>query len=361
MPKRSAHWTVGNPNPDLVDKIAILLSTLSLDRWHILRELANHLALLDMHSKENKMTLSNLRLILSPTLHVSPAMLQLLVEQRRFLFDKERAHALATPSTSPVELVPPRANVDGDSIHSAPPAIKSFAKQQETLDASLAAAWEVDDFPKQRLSSQSGPLPPIASRFTAGPSSASARAPSPSSTSTRSRAVSKSNGSNTTFWVQKQSSDAGSTTRGSSTSVATFDRAGRRRSRSLSALADSVIAPHASPEPPVGMLPRAPQQSEAEDSGTEDLEVSSASSSSDLEARRSIMTVETSAEEDQKFGRKGSVQSEESAEILQASTAAKGSRSPSPAPSLRLSFDTFSSSFLDGEVAALPWTSSEKR
>jgi hypothetical protein len=90
-----------NPPRDLVDKMCILISTLPLERWHLLREVANHLHFLDSHSSRTKMTLSNLRLILSPTLRVSPALLQILVERRHKLFDRDRAHALATPTASP--------------------------------------------------------------------------------------------------------------------------------------------------------------------------------------------------------------------------------------------------------------------
>lgn len=47
-----------------------------------------HLARLASHSGANKMTLSNLRLILSPTLRLSPIFLQILVEEREILFGK---------------------------------------------------------------------------------------------------------------------------------------------------------------------------------------------------------------------------------------------------------------------------------
>ena len=100
--KEKKLYTASNPPAELINKMSILLLTLSNERWYLLRELASHLALLDGHADKNKMTLSNLRLILSPTLHMSPAMLQILVEQRRELFDRERAHTLATPQSSPV-------------------------------------------------------------------------------------------------------------------------------------------------------------------------------------------------------------------------------------------------------------------
>ena len=50
-----------------------------LPRQHIklLTELARHLAHLAAHSEYNKMPLDNLRLIFSPTLRMSPAMLQI--------------------------------------------------------------------------------------------------------------------------------------------------------------------------------------------------------------------------------------------------------------------------------------------
>lgn len=45
-----------------------------------------HLSLLASHSATNKMTLTNLRLILSPTLRLSPGFLLVLVEEREIIF-----------------------------------------------------------------------------------------------------------------------------------------------------------------------------------------------------------------------------------------------------------------------------------
>lgn len=353
---RSAHWTVSNPPPDLIDKMAIVLATLSLDRWHLLRELAAHLALLDSHAHRNKMTLANLRLILSPTLHLSPAMLQILVEQRQHLFDRDRAHQLATPTTSPTALLPPttphhhpRLQQDGETeeqAHSAPPALfKTFASQQADAgapaDASLRAEWKAEDWPGQRLVSS--------------PGTAAAAAPRPAAAADK--------------------SDEASTTRGSRTSVSTLEFSARRRSRSLSALGDHALQRKSSA---ADLTPAAPTTTatfaaatpsiDVEDSEAEDL-VSSASSLSDH--AKSILTVDTSGDEGQRMKRSASSMShtlsdEDGAasgsgsgaeEVLvhgqktQSQDAAKtrGSRAASPAPSLSLSFDPFGSGLLDAD------------
>lgn len=113
---RLTSGSVESPANTFIDKMAILLATLPNERWYLLRELAAHLREVDSHAKVNKMTLSNLRLILSPTLRTSPAFLQLLVEHQEILFDRDRAHAIATPQTSPNPSVRyPSSQVGADS------------------------------------------------------------------------------------------------------------------------------------------------------------------------------------------------------------------------------------------------------
>ncbi|GAA5822416.1 hypothetical protein JCM11251_006330 [Rhodosporidiobolus azoricus] len=76
------------------------------ENWFLLRAIAYHLARLSAHSDTNKMTLTNLRLILSPTLRLTPGFLQVLVKEREILFSKAneaakqrqtRASSLSTP------------------------------------------------------------------------------------------------------------------------------------------------------------------------------------------------------------------------------------------------------------------------
>lgn len=69
---------------------------LPAEEFYLLRALAYHLARLASHAETNKMTLSNLRLILSPTLRLSPVMLAILVEDREILFSKINDCAFAS-------------------------------------------------------------------------------------------------------------------------------------------------------------------------------------------------------------------------------------------------------------------------
>lgn len=58
------------------------------EHWYLLRAISYHLARLSNDAAVSKMSLSNLRLILSPTLKLSPMMLLILVEEREILFSK---------------------------------------------------------------------------------------------------------------------------------------------------------------------------------------------------------------------------------------------------------------------------------
>ncbi|KAG0152307.1 hypothetical protein CROQUDRAFT_719164 [Cronartium quercuum f. sp. fusiforme G11] len=69
-------------------KLANIFPRLPPPNWHLLRAIADHLSILSQSSSTNRMTLTNLRLILSPTLKFTPVLLQILVEQRQTLFDQ---------------------------------------------------------------------------------------------------------------------------------------------------------------------------------------------------------------------------------------------------------------------------------
>ncbi|BGO93239.1 hypothetical protein NBRC10512_000108 [Rhodotorula toruloides] len=77
-----------------LEHLSTLFSTsLPAENYHLLRAIAYHLAHLSAHSETNKMTLTNLRLILSPTLRLSPGFLQVLVVEREILFSKANESA----------------------------------------------------------------------------------------------------------------------------------------------------------------------------------------------------------------------------------------------------------------------------
>lgn len=359
----STSESISNPSSNLVDKLSIVLSTLSLDRWHLLHELVHHLALLASYAHVNKMTLSNLRLILSPTLRLTPAMMQILVDQRHHLFDRSRAHQLASPTSSTFAGSTPLAAQHDDASRSAPAdlAMSIFAQQQQQPNALLQAEWKSQVLPSKRLSTQSGPLPPIATRFAGSIATPADRSLSPASTSSaRSRTYSRSNGS--VFWASKQAerSDAASlsdrTQERTSSSGETI-QGGPRKSYSLSDLNDPGVQ-----FSPALQTPRAQaherQHSETDESEAEDLDFSSASSTSDREATRSVLTVETSAEEDDrapvpptaKVSNRDRVnkKADDATEIL-GHQRKDAPRTASPVPSLSLSVDDFGSSLLGGD------------
>ncbi|BGP41728.1 hypothetical protein JCM10449v2_005719 [Rhodotorula kratochvilovae] len=66
----------------------LFASAMPPENYYLLRAVAYHLARLAAHEKSNKMSLNNLRLILSPTLRLSPGFLQVLVVEREILFSK---------------------------------------------------------------------------------------------------------------------------------------------------------------------------------------------------------------------------------------------------------------------------------
>lgn len=358
----SASESISSPSSNLIDKLSIVLSTLSLDRWHLLHELVHHLALLASYAHVNKMTLSNLRLILSPTLRLTPAMLQILVDQRHHLFDRNRAHQLASPTSSIFAGATPLAAQHDDASRSAPAdlAMSIFAQQQQQPSTVLQAEWKSRVVPSKRLSTQSGPMPPIATRF-AGSATPADRSPSPASTSSaRSRTFSRSNGS--VFWASKQAErvDAASlsdrTQERTSSSGETIS-GGPRKSYSLSDLNDpGVQFSPALQTPRVKSHER--QHSETDDSEAEDLDFSSASSTSEREATRSVLTVETSAEEDDRapvpttakapHGDRLAKKTDDATEVL-GHQRKDVPRSASPVPSLSLSVDDFGSSLFGGD------------
>ncbi|GAA5879115.1 hypothetical protein JCM16303_001303 [Sporobolomyces ruberrimus] len=82
------------------------------ENFYLLRAISYHLSLLASHSATNKMTLTNLRLILSPTLRLSPGFLLVLVEEREIIFGgvnqdaKKRQGATSHLVTPPLLSIP---------------------------------------------------------------------------------------------------------------------------------------------------------------------------------------------------------------------------------------------------------------
>ncbi|KAH9814369.1 hypothetical protein DFH28DRAFT_1095812 [Melampsora americana] len=74
------------PITECVDDLSLIFKRLPAPNWYLLRAIANHLSILSQSSSTNRMTLDNLRLILSPTLKFTPVFLQVLVEHRESLF-----------------------------------------------------------------------------------------------------------------------------------------------------------------------------------------------------------------------------------------------------------------------------------
>ncbi|EGG05165.1 uncharacterized protein MELLADRAFT_107870 [Melampsora larici-populina 98AG31] len=74
------------PITECVNDLSSIFKRLPAPNWYLLRAIANHLSILSQSSSTNRMTLDNLRLILSPTLKFTPVFLQVLVEHRESLF-----------------------------------------------------------------------------------------------------------------------------------------------------------------------------------------------------------------------------------------------------------------------------------
>lgn len=106
------------PNPLLTRLSEIISTTLPQRNWYLLRAIAVHLGHLVAHAEFNRMTLANLRLILSPTLRFTTAFLELVVEHRDELF--------ARPCTTA-----PRISSRGSS-----PTVSSSGSQWATLRTS---------------------------------------------------------------------------------------------------------------------------------------------------------------------------------------------------------------------------------
>ncbi|GAA6063475.1 hypothetical protein JCM10212_006337 [Sporobolomyces blumeae] len=82
----------------LVTMSELLEREMDTRHYYLLRELAFHFALVSSDAASNKMPLSNLCLVLSPTLRLSPGFLKVLVERRDDLFRPGRRHEHTSPT-----------------------------------------------------------------------------------------------------------------------------------------------------------------------------------------------------------------------------------------------------------------------
>ncbi|GAA5955951.1 hypothetical protein JCM3765_000052 [Sporobolomyces pararoseus] len=117
--------TTTSPNPEnaivkrgvapsnYLEELANLFSEeMPAENFYLLRAISYHLSLLASHSEKNKMNLTNLRLILSPTLRLSPGFLLVLVEEREIIFGginkdaKSRQAATSNLVTPPLLSIP---------------------------------------------------------------------------------------------------------------------------------------------------------------------------------------------------------------------------------------------------------------
>ena len=144
----------------------------SRETFFLVRALAYHLARLSAAAHVNKMTLGNLRLILSPTLRIAPQQLQLLVQERESVFvdpnavqEIEKLYGYADGGAS-------SPSPDYGTPERSPPNWRAHAQSPATERASTPSSANF--------------ATPIADRFSSrGTSPELGVSPSPSPTSTR--------------------------------------------------------------------------------------------------------------------------------------------------------------------------------
>lgn len=79
----------GKPPIALLETLSNIFSQeMKGEQFYLLRAICFHLARCEMRSDRTKMTLNNLRLILSPTLKLSPTFLLILITERNTFFGK---------------------------------------------------------------------------------------------------------------------------------------------------------------------------------------------------------------------------------------------------------------------------------
>ncbi|GAA5838790.1 hypothetical protein JCM9279_003863 [Rhodotorula babjevae] len=143
-PAASPNPAAAHVPPDYVAQLRTLFtSALPAEHFYLLRAIAFHLARLAAHEHTNKMSLNNLRLILSPTLRLSPGFLSCLVGEREALFGGGNDDGRAR-----------RAGGDSSTCTTAPSlATASTSSSSPTTSRSFAGdKWLVIDEPPLSLS-----------------------------------------------------------------------------------------------------------------------------------------------------------------------------------------------------------------
>ncbi|GAA6002572.1 Rho GTPase-activating protein [Rhodotorula paludigena] len=174
------------PREYLEELRELFATAMPAENYHLLRAIAYHFARLAAHSQHNKMNLSNLRLILSPTLRLSPGFLQVLVVEREILFSKSneaarvrQASAGASSPSSPAfstfagpsSLPHRRSPTPGSSPLLNPPSPRTdtapsvFAQTASSASNGSGGSWLVVEGPQ----AESGPVAASAEVLTASP------------------------------------------------------------------------------------------------------------------------------------------------------------------------------------------------
>lgn len=141
------------PTPYLTHLSTLFASALPAENFYLLRAIAHHLARLAAHEGTNKMSLSNLRLILSPTLRLSPGFLQVLVVEREILFGQVNEGALCFSSLW-------RASGGLTDPHDVPADGRARRAADSALPSSSSSSASLNPPPLPRRANPAGVLPP---------------------------------------------------------------------------------------------------------------------------------------------------------------------------------------------------------
>ncbi|SCV73856.1 BQ2448_6286 [Microbotryum intermedium] len=137
------------PKPYLEKLRELFGNGMPAEHFYLLRALSYHLARLASHSSANKMTLSNLRLILSPTFRLSPVFVQVLVEDREIIFGRMnedarlRDQGFISPTIQSPILGPAHTGYRSADSPTPPPLPQSTSPQMDSLESSQPHALTV--------------------------------------------------------------------------------------------------------------------------------------------------------------------------------------------------------------------------
>ena len=109
------------PREYLEELRALFAVSMPAEHFVLLRALAYHLARVHSCAATTKMNLSNLRLILSPTLRMSPIFLQVLVEEREIIFSRANESSQQRRGSEAPSLVSPSMGLTSPRFGHTPP------------------------------------------------------------------------------------------------------------------------------------------------------------------------------------------------------------------------------------------------